>query len=43
MPCDELQARTKRIFDPLLASLRARDQAYDRRTEHGIRQDNPIS
>ena len=43
VPCDELQARTTRIFDPLLASLRARDQAYDRRTEHGIRQDNPIS
>lgn len=42
VPCQELQARAQRIFDPLLASLRARDQDYDRRTEHGIRQDNPI-
>jgi predicted secreted Zn-dependent protease len=41
VPCDSLQARAQRIFDPLLASLRSRDRDYDRRTEHGIRQDNP--
>jgi predicted secreted Zn-dependent protease len=41
VPCAELDARARREFDLLYANLGNRDREYDRRTQHGLRQDNP--
>ncbi|MFT4195259.1 DUF922 domain-containing protein [Ottowia sp.] len=43
VPCTELAGRARSIYDKLLTNLRERDRDYDRRTEHGVRQDNPIN
>ena len=39
--CDQLDARTRREYDQLYGNLQSRDADYDRRTDHGLRQDNP--
>lgn len=40
-PCQELQARADREYHALRGNLKMRDQEYDARTDHGLRQDNP--
>lgn len=40
-PCGELAARASGERQRLLANLQQRDAEYDRRTDHGLRQDNP--
>jgi predicted secreted Zn-dependent protease len=41
VPCAELAERAGREYQMLYANLRKRDEDYDFRTEHGLRQDNP--
>lgn len=41
VPCAELQIRAQTEYQRLAENLRRRDEEYDRRTEHGLRQDNP--
>lgn len=41
VPCAELDERARREYELLSANLRDRDREYDRRTQHGLRQDNP--
>ena len=36
--CDELRASAKRAFDQVISKLRARNRAYDRKTDHGATQ-----
>jgi predicted secreted Zn-dependent protease len=39
--CAELESRARQEYSLLYGNLQARDKEYDRRTEHGLRQDNP--
>jgi predicted secreted Zn-dependent protease len=41
LPCAALQSRVEQEYRRLYANLRDRDNEYDRRTDHGRRQDNP--
>jgi predicted secreted Zn-dependent protease len=41
VPCDELESRARQEYQLLYGNLQNRDKEYDRRTEHGLRQDNP--
>jgi predicted secreted Zn-dependent protease len=41
VPCSELDANARREYELLATNLRDRDREYDRRTQHGLRQDNP--
>ena len=41
VPCDELKGRAQQVYTTLYANLNQRDAEYDRRTDHGLRQDNP--
>lgn len=40
-PCAELESRARLEYQLLYGNFQHRDQAYDRRTQHGVRQDNP--
>lgn len=42
VPCSTLDAQAQRVFDQLMKNLKFRDAEYDRRTEHGLRQANPL-
>ncbi len=39
--CDGLEARARQEYHRLHENLKRRDADYDRRTDHGLRQDNP--
>ena len=41
VPCAELDARANQTHSTLYSNLQARDAEYDRRTSHGLRQNNP--
>lgn len=41
VPCAELDDRARREYELLATNLRDRDREYDRRTQHGLRQDSP--
>lgn len=41
MPCAEVETRLRQEYELLMSNLRHRDAEYDRRTEHGLRQNNP--
>jgi predicted secreted Zn-dependent protease len=41
VPCDSIQATASQVYRTLQAGLQNRDADYDRRTRHGLRQDNP--
>lgn len=41
MPCSEVESRARQEYTRLYDNLQHRDQDYDRRTHHGLRQDNP--
>lgn len=41
VPCSELESRMRQEHHRLYGNLKSRDAEYDRRTEHGLRQDNP--
>lgn len=41
MPCADLQASADREYRALYGNLKRRDEEYDARTDHGLRQDNP--
>ncbi len=41
VPCAELATRAQQEYTALYANLNKRDAEYDRRTDHGVRQDNP--
>ena len=41
MPCGQLDAKAKLEYQLLYGNLNNRDREYDRRTNHGLRQDNP--
>lgn len=40
-PCAQLESRAKQEYTQLHENLQRRDAEYDRRTDHGLRQDNP--
>ncbi len=41
VPCAEVPVRAAREYKILYGNLQRRDEEYDRRTDHGLRQDNP--
>ena len=41
VPCAELESRARQEYQLLYGNLENRDKEYDRRTNHGLRQDNP--
>lgn len=41
LPCETVESRAQQEFQLLYGNLNQRDNEYDRRTDHGRRQDNP--
>ena len=42
VPCADLAGRARATYERLMNRLKDREDEYDRRTAHGLRQDNPI-